>query len=125
MDDRLALQLLQAGRTGLGAALVVAPGPAGAPWIGEPAHSAGGQVALRALGIRDAVLGLGAMRAARRGDATAAASWATALAVCDVVDGVATCAARRTLPSRGVPVMALAFGAAAAGLLLASRISPD
>ncbi len=122
MDARLAMQFVQGGRVLIGSALVAAPAATGAPWIGEPAHTAGGQVAVRALGIRDAVLGLGALHAARRGDAGTAATWALALAACDIVDGVATGAASAELPSRGVPVMGLAFGAAAAGIAIAAKL---
>ncbi len=122
MSARAAMQLLQGGRVVIGAALLVAPAAAGELWVGSPARSAGGQVALRALGARDFVLGLGAMRAARSGDVSSAAAWCAALAACDAVDGVATGAVRAELPSGGLPVMALAFGAAAAGVALAARL---
>lgn len=122
MDARLAMQLLEAGRVGLGAGLVAAPVALGRPWVGPPAERPGGQVALRALGVRDTVLGTGAVLAARRGPAEAAAGWALALAACDLVDGVATFLARDELPSRGVPVMGLAFGAAAAGVAVAAAL---
>ena len=122
MAARAAIGLLQGGRAVIGAALLAAPVAAGEPWIGETAASPGGQVALRALGARDLVLGLGALRAARRGDPGAVAAWCTALAACDIVDGIATGSMRSELPSGGVPVMALAFGAAAAGLALAANV---
>lgn len=122
MSPRLAMQLLQGGRVVLGGALVAAPAAVGGPWVGEPASTPGGQVALRALGARDAVLGLGALRAARRGDAGAAIAWSLALAACDVVDGVATASVSDELPSGGVPVMGIAFGAAAAGLAVAAKL---
>ncbi len=122
MSPRLAMQVLHGGRVALGTALVAVPEAAGGPWVGEPAATPGGQVALRALGVRDAVLGLGALNAARRGSAGEAAAWSLALAACDVVDGVATAKAADDLPNRGVPVMGIAFGAAAAGLLLAAKL---
>lgn len=122
MSPRLAMQLLQGGRVVIGKALVVAPEAVGGPWIGAPAATPGGKVALRALGVRDATLGAGAFYAAWRGDARSAALWSLALAACDVVDGVATAAASDELPSRGVPVMGIAFGSAAAGLLIAAKL---
>jgi hypothetical protein len=122
MGARAAIGLLQGGRAAIGAALLVAPVAAGEPWVGEEAETPGGQVLLRALGARDLVLGLAAVRAARRGDAGSVAGWCAALAACDIVDGVATGSVRSELPSGGVPVMALAFGAAAAGLVLAAKV---
>ena len=122
MNARRAMQLLEAGRVAIGGALVIAPVAAAEPWIGEAAHTPGGQVAVRALGIRDAVLGLGALAAASRGDAKTAATWAAALAVCDVVDGVATVSAGPQLPSRGIAVTGIALGAAAAGFAIAAAL---
>lgn len=122
MTSRAAIGLLQGGRAALGAVLVVAPQAIGERWIGGQAATQSGQIALRALGARDLVLGLGAMRAARRGDARSVAAWCVALAACDTVDGLATVAAREEIPNAGVPTMALAFGAAVAGLYLASQV---
>ena len=122
MSPRTAMQLLNGGRVVIGAALTVLPVTAGEGWIGAAARTGGGQVALRALGVRDLVLGLGAVHAARSRDARSAATWSLALAACDTVDFVATGAARAELPNRGVPVMAIAFGAAAAGVALATRL---
>jgi hypothetical protein len=122
VSARLAMQLLQGGRVLLGKAIVVAPEAVGGPWIGAPASTPGGQVALRALGARDAVLGAGAFHAAWRGDTRAAVAWSLGLAACDLVDGVATAVASDELPNRGVPVMGIAFGSAAAGLLIAAKL---
>ncbi|CAB4857067.1 unannotated protein [freshwater metagenome] len=113
---------LQGGRVLVGAALVVAPSSAGGSWIGSPARQSGGRVALRALGVRDLMLGLGALRAARRGDAAEVIAWSLGLAACDLVDGIATAAAAEELPGRGGPVMAMAFGAAAAGVAIAATL---
>ena len=122
MDNRLAFQIMQAGRVGIGVGLLAAPARAGGPWIGEPAQSSGGQVALRALGVRDTLMGIAALRAARRGDSSSIAAWARAQAACGIVDGVATGAVGRDLPDRGIPLMVLAFGAVVAGLALAARL---
>ena len=121
MTSRGAIGLLQGGRAAIGAALVVAPQAVGERWIGAQAATPSGQIALRALGARDLVLGLGAMRAARRREAGAVAAWCLALAACDAVDGVATAAGREEIPNAGVPTMALAFGAAVAGIVLAAK----
>ena len=122
MRARTAMQLLHGGRAAIGAVLIAAPVQTGEPWVGDAARTPGGQVALRALGARDLVLGLAAMRAAGRARPGAAAAMSLAIAACDTVDGLATGAVRGELPSEGVPVMALAFGAAAVGLALAAGV---
>ena len=82
----------------------------------------GGQVACASLGAREVVIGLAACaRPDARGPAPSAAM-SLAIAACDIVDGVATGAVRSELPSEGVPVMALAFGAAAVGIALAAGV---
>ncbi len=118
MDPRLAMKTLGAGRVALGLGLVAAPVALGRPWIGAVADDAGGQVALRALGIRDALLGFMAVHVAASADPMVAARWSAAIAVCDVVDGGATAAAGGTLPSRSQAVTALALGSALTGFAI-------
>jgi hypothetical protein len=110
---------LGAGRLGLGVGLVVAPVVFGRPWIGESAADDGGKVALRALGARDALLGFMAIHVASASDPLVAARWSAAIALCDVVDGVASTGARRGLGPKGDAVIALALGSAAAGFGIA------
>lgn len=122
MNARLAMQVLQAGRIAIGAALVAVPARPGGDWVGEDGRTPGGQVAMRALGAREILVGAGAFHAARGGDAKTAATWALAIAACDLVDAAATGVAAGSLPHRGVPVGALALGSAAAGALIAARL---
>ena len=122
MDARLAMQVLQAGRVAIGAALVAAPARPGGDWVGEDGRTPGGQVAMRALGAREILVGAGAFHAARSGDVRTAATWSLAIAACDLVDAVATGAAASSLPRHGAPVGALALGSAAAGVLIAAAL---
>jgi hypothetical protein len=112
-------------RLGIGAALLAAPAVLGRPWIGASADEPGGQVALRALGVRDALLGGMAIHVAGAQDPMVAARWSAAIAACDLVDGAATLAARRHLPERAGGVVALALGAAALGLGVAARLRSE
>ncbi len=116
------MQLLQAGRVVIGAVLVAVPARPGGDWVGEDGRTPGGQVAMRALGAREVLVGTGAFHAARSGSAQTAATWSLALAACDLVDAAATAAACGSLPHRGVPVGALALGSAAAGVLIAAKL---
>ena len=57
LPPRDAARVYGAGRVAIGAALVVAPRLLGRIWLGAPAATPAGAVALRALGVRDVVLG--------------------------------------------------------------------
>jgi hypothetical protein len=60
VDDRALARQFAFGRIAMGAALLVVPGLVAAPWVGrETASRPGVHVLLRALGVRDLVLGLG------------------------------------------------------------------
>ena len=122
LDPRLAMTLFGAGRVAIGLGLVAVPAVVGKRWIGAPADEPGGQVSLRALGARDALLGLMAIHVAGAADPMVAARWSSAIALCDVVDGVSTAAVGSSLPSRGVPVTALALGSAALGFALSAQL---
>jgi hypothetical protein len=118
---RSAARALAAGRMALGAGLVVAPVALGKPWLGDVARAPGGKVALRALGVRDVVLGGIALRAVDR--SAAASRVLQTSAVADLVDLGATVAARRALPPTAAGVAGLAGGGAASGILLARRLA--
>jgi hypothetical protein len=122
MAPRLEMQFLQAGRALIGAALVVAPQSPGGDWVGDDARTPGGRVAMRALGAREVLVGIGALRAARSGSASEAVAWSLGLAACDVVDGVATLAEARELPRMGAAVGAFALSSAVAGAWIALRL---
>jgi hypothetical protein len=87
-------------RVVFGLGLVLAPGRAGASWIGRKAAAhPQTQVFARALGARDVVLGAGALRALRRDERDVARLWVTGAAVADGTDVLAALAARRHLPN--------------------------
>lgn len=122
MSARLAMKGLGLGRLALGGVMVAAPVPVGEPWLGDAATSQGGKVALRALGVRDALLGFMAIHVAGADDPMIAARWSAAIAVCDVVDGVATAAGRGRLGPQETGVTALALGSAALGFAIAAGL---
>jgi hypothetical protein len=117
MDARTVARLYAGGRLGLGAALVAAPRVLGRPWIGSAADDAGGQVALRALGIRDALMGAVALHVVDHPQV--GARWMATCAVADAVDLAATVAAGDRLPATGrLGVAAIAASGAATGVWL-------
>ena len=113
MDARRIATVHAGGRVVVGAALTVAPRAATAGWIGgKDAERAPVTVVARALGVRDAVMGLGVLRTL--GDAEAAKPWMAACLVADAVDLGATLMARDQLPRQG----AVAVSMVAAGSVL-------
>jgi hypothetical protein len=114
-DARTLAQVHALGRVAVGAAYVLAPGPAARSWI--RADNAGVRVLAAALGARDAGIGLGVLRAVREGHG--ARSWVRAGVLADTVDLVATLRARRELSFVAVAgVVVLAAGSVAAGAWL-------
>lgn len=111
-----------ASRVAYAVALLAIPGRAGGPWLGKAAESGGGRVAARALGVRDGAMGVGVVLAAvSRGPLK---PLLLACAVSDAVDMTATLVDRESLPERSAPAtVAVAGGAAVAGLALAASIS--
>jgi hypothetical protein len=117
---------LNAGRIAVGLAFLLSPSSMGRRWFGTAAETPGGQVAVRAFGVRDAALGaatIGTLRATGVSGTGFAVLAGLGIAV-DVVDAAATLAAWRALPGSGRAVAGVALGAAAAGAsVLASRSS--
>jgi hypothetical protein len=110
-----------AGRVALGAGLLLAPGVIGRPWLGAAALEPGGRVALRALGVRDLIIGAIAVHTVDHPEV--APRWQRACALADGVDLAATLAARPSLPPVGSAlVAAMAAAGTAAGLLLAEAL---
>lgn len=103
-----------AGRVVLGAGLLVAPGLLGGPWLGRTASEPAGQVALRALGARDLIIGGIALHTVDH--AEVGPRWQRTCAAADAVDAVATLLALRSLPPGATLVAALAAGGAATGV---------
>jgi hypothetical protein len=114
-------RVLALGRVGFGVALLAAPGVVGRPWIGEVAGTPNGRVALRALGVRDLLLGGIAAHVIDRGPVAARAAQANAIA--DLVDFTATLAALRSLPPTAAGALAVAGGGAVAGLLVSRLLA--
>ena len=109
------------GRVVAGAALTLAPRAAAAGWIGEDAGRAPVTSVTRAVGVRDAVMGLGVLSALH--DADAAKPWLAACVAADAVDLGATLVARDQLPKQGVAAVSLvAAGSAALGAWLLSAL---
>ncbi len=100
MDDRALARQLALGRIGAGAGLLVAPGLVGGIWLGrDTARGAGVRVILRALGVRDLVLGLGLKTALDRDAPTR--GWLEGGLAADGVDAAATLLAGDDLPASG------------------------
>jgi hypothetical protein len=111
MNPRDAATALARGRIAIGAAALVAPAPGGRVMFG------------RMLGGRDLVLGLGVVIALDRG--APVRGWLEAGAVADTVDLVACVLARDEMPRAAyLNTLALAGGAALAGLWLSHRLDP-
>jgi hypothetical protein len=88
-------------RIAFGLGYLVRPEQARTSWIGRAARKPGAQVMIRSQGARDVALGAGALRALARGEDRELRAWATAHAVCDMVDLVVTWTARNDSPSAG------------------------
>ena len=100
MSPKTAATAFAVSRVVFGLGLALAPGRAGASWIGrEAAARPRTQVFARALGARDAVLGAGTLRALRRDERDVARLWVAGAAVADGTDVLAALAARRHLPN--------------------------
>jgi hypothetical protein len=102
-------------RIAFGLGYLVRPEQARTSWIGRAAREPGAQVMIRSQGVRDVALGAGALRALARCEDRELRAWATAHAASDLVDLVATWAARDDLPKRRARV---AMGIAGASTLV-------
>jgi len=109
-----------AGRIAIGLALVAVPEQAGRGWLGDAAATAPAQVALRGLGIRDALIGMAQIHTAA--DPDRGYRWARTSAFADLVDLGATVAGRRGLPASGAVGVSAVAAAAATASLVASRL---
>lgn len=112
MDDRLIARLIAAGRVLFGIACLAAPRQILRQW-GKDASPA---VLwwIRAFGIRDAVLGAGALVSLNRDDPDS--TWVVAGAAADTADAVLVAVCREELgPTFTIPTLAIAAPAAALG----------
>ena len=69
-------------------------------WIGRAARKPGAQVMIRSQGVRDLVLGAGAIAAATRSDPSELRHWMLGHTASDLTDFVATLVALDDLPKR-------------------------
>lgn len=119
MTPRRIATFIGLGRLAFGLAMILRPAAIGRSWLGSDAEGAGGQVAVRAIGARDAALGLGLLMALRRGRPLR--GWVEAGMMADIGDALATTAVFGALPMPGKAVtLALAGGSA----LMGARIAP-
>jgi hypothetical protein len=123
MKPRDVARAYAAGRVAIGAAALLAPRPLGRVWLGAPGATRAGGVVLRALGVRDLVLGAIALHTLDHPEV--APRWQRTCAAVDAVDFAATAAARDELPPVGsAVVMAMAAAGAATGAWLGAALSP-
>ena len=123
MNPKDAATAIARGRIAIGAAALAAPGPGGRLMFGRDGSGPGIKTLIRMLGGRDLVLGLGVVIALDRG--APVRGWLEAGAVADTVALVACVLARDEMPrSAYLNTLALAGGAAIAGLWLSRRLDP-
>jgi hypothetical protein len=123
IDPEVGAKVLAIGRVGIGAALLLRPRRAGAPWVGrKAARQRGTQALLRSMGARDVVIGMIAMHTLK--NPQVGPRWQRTCAAIDAVDAVVTLLAIGDLPLYGVVwVTALAGGSAAAGFTFADGLA--
>ncbi len=121
MDARALARQLAIGRVAIGGALVLAPGLAARGWIGDVSGTPGARALARGFGMRDVVIGAGALKALSAEES--AVDWMLASALADAADLAATLIAGRALPPLGrVGIVALAGTGAALSLVAARRL---
>jgi hypothetical protein len=98
-------------RIGAGAAMLLAPGWMGRSWVGGDAMGPGVKAIVRALGIRDLMLGVGAYLAVEEGRSVR--RWVEFGLAADAVDALATLLAARHIPKRNVARVVMVSGSAA------------
>jgi hypothetical protein len=123
MTPRDVARAYGAGRVAIGAVALLAPRTIGRVWLGAAADTPAGGVAMRALGVRDVVLGAIALHTLDNPEV--GPRWQRTCAAVDAVDCAATAAARDALPSVGSAlVTAIAAAGAATGAWLGANLRP-
>jgi len=123
MDDRTrsTVRALALGRIGIGVAALTFPGLVGRAWIGPVGSGRGVKALVRALGIRDAVIGIGTL--VTLDDDRPVSHWLWYGVAVDAVDAVATVLAAGSIPKRAlVSVVAMASAGAVSGVRLAQHV---
>lgn len=98
-------------RVGYAAVLTAAPARWTERWLGPAVHEAPTQVSLRALGVREGLLHVGALAAAVSGRPVR--PWLAASMVGDLSDIAATARARQGLPDGSLTATAIVAGGSA------------
>src|SRR3954469_13981984 len=111
LDTRKTALILGRSRAVVGLVLIFLPGLAGRLWLGD--HSSRTRALLRMVGVRDLILGVGALTSVKEG--TQDAEWIGMGAIADAVDGAVTLT-MPGLPWRGRAIGPVALGSAAFGL---------
>jgi hypothetical protein len=111
MNPAMPTRVFALARIAYGAGLIAAPERVARGWIGDDAKRPPVRVAVRALGIRDIALAVGALAFARDGDRVR--PWLLAAVGSDCVDVAATLAAGDALTERARAGTALLAGVSA------------
>ena len=123
MTNRAGAWSMGATRTGLGVACLLAPRLIATGWVGpEATAELPMDRVVRALGVRELILGGGMMACMTRNRPVR--GWLLAGMVADLADAVATAALRSRLPKdKAAMVVAAALGSAATGAHLAYHLN--
>lgn len=118
--ERLA-QGLAVSRIAFGLQNVLVPRAAGPSWLGRAARDRRTQVMIRSQGVRDVILGAGALAARAQGSPAEWRRWMAGHLLADATDFAATWAARDALPRRGA-VIALGAAAVSTGISASATV---
>jgi hypothetical protein len=118
LDTRSTALVLARGRAIIGLILLAAPGLAARVWFGDSSPRV--RALLRMVGVRDLVLGVGALTTLK--ERTQDAEWIGVGALADAVDGVVTLTTPG-LPLRSRLVGPTALGSALVGIKLARDLA--
>ncbi|WP_026912747.1 hypothetical protein [Patulibacter minatonensis] len=114
-----AIRFLGAGRIVFGIAMIAVPEKVGQSWLGAGGTTPEAGVAIRAVGIRDALIGMALVHTAT--DPQRGYRWARTSSFGDITDLLATLAAAKALPRSGVIGTVAMAGAAAASSIAVSE----
>jgi hypothetical protein len=108
------------GRAALGLGFILMPRLLGKLWVGDEAETGGSKLLIRAVGVRDLVLGVGILASLQgRG----ARTWVQAAALSDAVDVTAAAIAGDSIPAYARwAVFLLGGGSAIQGAIAAPRL---
>jgi hypothetical protein len=110
---------IAAGRIAAGLGMLLAPRAIARAWVGD--LGPGGEALTRAVGIRDLVMGGIVLHTVDHPQI--GPRWVATCAIADAVDGAASVAARRALPSTGaVAIPAVAASAAIVGVAASAAL---